>query len=52
VRKRGSLELTALTGIRVRLSEMDFSGRLVKIEEEEDKEKKSFTANIISKFRN
>jgi hypothetical protein len=45
------LELQALTGIRVRLSEMDFSDRLVKIEEEEDEKKKSFIGNIISRFR-
>jgi hypothetical protein len=30
---------------------MDFSDRLVKIEEEEDEKKKSFMANIISRFR-
>jgi hypothetical protein len=30
---------------------MDFSDRLVKIEEEEDEKKESFMTNIISRFR-
>jgi hypothetical protein len=30
---------------------MDFSDRLVKIEEEEDEKKEPFMANIISRFR-
>jgi hypothetical protein len=30
---------------------MDFSDRLVKIEEEDDEKKKSFMTNIISRFR-
>lgn len=36
---------------RVRLSEMDFSDRLVKIEEEEEEKKESLMARIVSKFR-
>ncbi len=37
---------------RVRLAEMDFSDRLVKIKDEEVGTKVSFTSRLISKFRN
>jgi hypothetical protein len=41
-----------LTGNRVRLDEMDFSDRLVKIEDEEVEMKISLISRLISKFRN